>query len=300
MKKMPLILLFFLSACIWSYQGKKVLSHSSAFTHPIWSSDGRELIGTTINASIHKFQIFGLDTVTQKKHLWFETSNDIYAEAISQDGKNILVSSLIGSEFNAGLWIINAEETSTRYFLDGGTSGTYSPDGKKVMIYSCTMDQATNQKVASIYSIDLSTGERDFFFEKRVDCLRSAYLSLSPNGKYLAFSYQYGIINDSHNDLYTLRLSDHQVNQLDTNSWSPSWAPDGNTLVYVKGDQRENNTLKFFDLPNSCTISITMNVGEVAWSPSGEYIGIAYNGDLILLRANQWYENGKLKSELCK
>lgn len=299
MKKISLILLLFLSACIWSFQGKKVLSHSYAFAHPIWSADGRELIGTTINASIHKFQVYGFNTVTQKKHLWFETSNDIYAEAISPDGKNILISSLIGNEFNSGLWIINVEKTSTRYFLDEGTSGTFSPDGKKVMIYSCTMDQATNQKVASIYSIDLLNGERNRYFEKRVDCLLSAYLSWSPNGEYLAFSYQYGSINNSQNDLYVLRLSDHQVNQLDINSWSPSWAPDGNTLVYAKGNGA-NISLEFIDLASKCIVELTTDIGEVSWSHSSDYIGIAYNGDLILLKVNQLFENGILKSKFCK
>jgi Tol biopolymer transport system component len=300
MNKLPLFLLLFLSACLLPYQGRKVLSHSSAFTHPIWLSDGRELIGTTINASVHKFQIYGFDTVTKKKHLWFETSNDIYAEDISPDGKSILISSLLGSEFNAGLWVIDAEETTTRYLLDEGTSGIFSPDGKKVMIYSCTFDQGANQKVASIYLIDLVTRERTLFFNKRVDCLSSAYLSISSSSEYLAFSYQYGNINDSQNDLNILRLSDHQVNQLDPDAWSPSWAPDGNVLVYVKGDQETKNSMVFWDLHNNCSTSVAMDIGEVAWSPTGKQIGIAYSGDLISIEVDEWYENGKLRSELCR
>ena len=191
-------------------------------------------------------------------------------------------------------------ENSEPYYLDKGGNGTFSPDGKKVAIFSCESETASNKKVALVYIKDLATGQKNIIYKNAIDCLRSGYITWSPSAGLIAFSYFYGTIQNYSSDLYLLNMNSLQIDHLATNSWSPSWAPEGEILVYVKGDAANNNSLIFEDIQNKCSISENIQVGEVSWSLSGKQLAIAANGDITILRTDKFYKNGILNSDLCK
>lgn len=176
------------------------------------------------------------------------------------------------------------------------------PNGERIVL----SNYRDNRGIITVY--DLTNKSVREYPEIKFDC---GFISLSPNGKEIAFlGKSVGSGQDS-NKLYTLSLDNNKltlVTDVSVGPYKPSWSPDGSKIAFTSADNniyvlsadkselvvsngvgpawnpKGNKILyrsKYFvymlDLDNNQTKSVITNFGfndvkNYAWSPDAKYI----------------------------
>lgn len=134
------------------------------------------------------------------------------------------------------------------------------PNGEQIVL----SNYRDNRGVITVY--DLTKKSVREYPEIKLDC---SFISLSPNGKVIAFlGKPIGSGQDSYK-LYTLSLDNNKltsITDISVGPYKPSWSPDGSKITFTSVD---NNIYVLSD--GKAELIISNGVGP-AWSPTGNKI----------------------------
>jgi Tol biopolymer transport system component len=291
-----LIMIIICTGCITKYPlgiTKLTISPSVNLSEPHWSPEGTQIVGVKQSFSRNESAVYIVDFKSGKAKPIINTFGMIGPEAWSPDGSQIALFANGAEKFSNGIWIFNIKDNSS-YSVGAGDSAAWSPDGKQLVIYSCT----PQIWLAEIELFDFTTKNRTKLYSQE-KCRKDAYLSWSPDGKFLAFSYS--LDNPAKkltNTVYILDISSRQIKSIPgAGNWSPAWSPDSKIIVFVK-----ENGLALTDVTGTCvkeltSLGISSGVGTVSWSPDGtKWVISSLDGlfiiDVQVVMGEGFLENG--------
>lgn len=264
-------------------------NYTQPLVFPIWSPDGDKIIATNISELEHQIIIFLIDLETYKKNILYTINGYGMAQSWSSDGSAIAVSISSSISFkDDGIWIFNLFN-NTNYFVGKGESATWSPDGKKLAINSCSYSGYYYPSIATLRIVDTLTGNEELLFSKN-DCLKLAYISWSKDNKYIIFSYAYRSNSSGDlNSVVVINLATKQVKEImKGNDWSPFFSPAGDRFVYVHDD-----SLQISNTSGTCQSPINLPdidiIGDVSWSPDGTKWAMSGLGKIYILDITKYF-----------
>jgi Tol biopolymer transport system component len=184
----------------------------------------------------------------------------------------------------SGLWIVDINQKSWEYFIDGSNAAC-SPDGKKIAAVIPVIEGGQQRVILSLQVIDLETRETQTIYKAGIT-QGIGGLTWSNDSQFLAFSKDNYIGHSIYiNNLQTKELSE-LTNRVE-DAFSPSWSPRGKVIAYVKfinENDRFADTLHLINSDGSCDIEIPGVEGKSpTWSPDGKRIAfVASDGVYIL------------------
>jgi len=248
----------------------------------VWSPKGSTKILVSANDPIrHNSQVYIVDIVTKKKTMLVNAEyGETWGTTWLPDGKHIELSVVSGTQgfSGGGLWVVNTEDNSREYFLDGVSDALWLPDGKTLALQ--TLDFTTDQKPQpiEIALMDIQTRKLVSIYSNQTAAAFGAGFSSSPDGQYVVFSLLYDFTSLA-SDVYILNVRAGTVNQLthDSVSSSPQWSPHGDLIAYEKkhGIGNQSKTSLHITLPDgSCDVEIPKIDYAISptWSPDGKQL----------------------------
>jgi Tol biopolymer transport system component len=236
-------------------------------------------------------KIYILDLLAGKLHLLLEARNAYrWVQSWSPDGTEIAFSTTEASfsyRSDQGIWVINSDGSGEPRFLGGGYLAAWSPTGRKIAICECTADP----DAASIWIVDLESGERQLVFSRPGSGSFGWRLSWSPDGTMLAFAFRAVTPQEGYpyRDIYTLDLKTGDLNQLTHGGDNeyPTWSPDGRLIAYsILAQDFSSTVIMIARADGSCgvvALSVPGVLDDPAWSPDGRQIAFARDGGIYLM-----------------
>jgi TolB protein len=236
-----------------------ILESAQPIMSPAWSPDDQWLAYVSFENRLSAIYIQRVRT--GERRLVSQRLGVNGAPAFSPDGSRLALT-LSGSGGNLDIWLLDlATQALTRLTDDPAvdTEPTWSPDGKSIYF---TSDRAGGPQ---IYKIDIGNPKR----VQRIT-FGSAYNArsrVSPDGTKIAFvtreggNYRIGV-----QDLASATVSVLSHGALDE---SPSFAPNGTTIIYA-GRDGTVGTLQTVSVDGQVTQRLTSSQGELrepAWEP---------------------------------
>ncbi|MBI3242658.1 MAG: PD40 domain-containing protein [Chloroflexi bacterium] len=174
----------------------------------------------------------------------------------------------------------------------------WSPDGQRLAILIRAFDKV------EIYVVDIATLQQTLVLDMPADnpgagpllSLFSHDIAWSPDGAKLAFTVYWPSEKPSgeytsQGDIYLLTFEGGELSRLTDspsfNDFSPSWSPSGRSVLYVTAPVNNifAGRLSIITVDGSCKkiIPSPSNIGDAAWSPEGDRIAIAQEGNINFL-----------------
>jgi Tol biopolymer transport system component len=254
---------------------------------PIWSPSGDHLVASYIAYTDHKSIIYDYDLTTRKSKNLLSIEGEAIAQSWSRDESYLAVTISQSISFSDdGIWVFNVTDGSNEY-VGPGEAAVWSPDGSLLAIYSCERLPDGNSSIATVRLVNLSQKEEEVLFSKD-SCFRLSYMSWSPDNQAITFSFSEDKITERPLDqIFVLDLSTKKANRISgEGSWSPSFSPDGERIVFVK-----NDALRVTDKTGTCQIEVgnlgTDIVGDVSWSPDGTKWAVSALGKVYIIDIKQ-------------
>jgi Tol biopolymer transport system component len=232
-------------------------------------------------------KIYMLDLATGKLHLLLEARNAYRrVQSWSPDGTEIALSTTEGNvstRNDQGIWVVNSDGSGEPRFLGGGYLAAWSPTGRQIAI----CEHKTEPWVASIWILDLESGERQLVFSRPGDGSFGRRLSWSPDGTNLAFAFR-TVAGQGTYRIYTLDLKTGGLNQLTDGGDNdyPAWSPDGQLIAYTVLAEDGSGTIMIARADGSCGV-VALNVpgylAGPAWSPDGRQIAFGRDGGIYIM-----------------
>ena len=178
--------------------------------HPVWSRDGKFIVYTQAHANGANSNIFLVDVASGKStNLTPHTGDHLYsAEAISPDGKQILITSNAGNGYdNVGLLDIDSKKidwlTQDKWEIN---AGGFSPDGK-LITWTANIDGQT-----SVFFYDTATKQASPLpLPKGVNSLAGSETAFTKDGARLLY-YHNG--PTAPNDAWVYDMASKQSHQV--------------------------------------------------------------------------------------
>lgn len=196
----------------------------------VWSPTGRQLAFTSYSSSLNASSIYILDVEIMDAQL-FMTTNEGLLRVLgwTPDETELIFSANSSNEFSNGIWRakIGNQDAPELYIDEQVVFGWSSTD-------QIAVSGGGQKDLLLIYVLDPKTKEEEVVFRAPGGSLSP--FSWSTNGTKLAFSLDQGEFR--RRDLYVVDLEtteSQQVTNEGTND-DPSLSPNGNMVVYVKGD----------------------------------------------------------------
>jgi TolB protein len=237
-----------------------ILESTQPIMSPAWSADGQWIAYVSFENRLSAVYVQRVST--GERRLVSARAGVNGAPAFSPDGKRLALT-LSGSGGNLDIWILNlATQQLTRLTSDPSvdTEPAWSPDGNSIYF---TSDRAGGPQIYRINVANPSRIQRITFGSSY-----DARPAVSPDGKRLAFvtldGRNYRIaVQDLASGTVTV-LSHGHLDQ------SPSFAPNGATLIYVGRDSSED-TLQTVSVDGLVTQRLKSSdqgeVREPVWGP---------------------------------
>lgn len=265
---------------------ERVGPSGQGFQNPIWSPDGTKIAVTTQTVvQDWTSEIFVLDVLTgKKKSIMYTNNGNVMAISWSPDGNQILLASQNGGDWPEGIWTLDSDGKSSAQFLAEGYDGDWSPDGKRMAVFSHSEKGAHQDVMLSILS--LKTGDKEVIFGGKSSNVSGGGVAWSPKGEELIFDY--GSSDARQLDLYILNITTRQATIISGKgeNFNPSWGPDGKFFVFVNDPGRGQDSSMFIaNKENSCQQKLlTMDdLWGSSWSPDGKSIAFISHGEVYLL-----------------
>jgi Tol biopolymer transport system component len=297
-------MLFFVCLCIYTIigctsqkppivqQGIEQLGPSGyGFRNPVWAPDGTKIAVTTQTVvSSWASKIYVLEVSTGKVKKIMETDyGSVLAVSWSPDGDWILLASQKGGDWPEGIWKISADGKTPPEFLANGYEASWSPDGKRIAVFTHSEKNAYLDVNISI--VDLETMQEEVVFGGKTINAIGGGIAWSPSGEELIFDYgQPGI---GQLDLYVLNIAEKEVKQItkDGENYNPSWGRNGNLIAYMNDPGKEHDaSLLTADKNNNCYQKLLTldDLRWPSWSPNGKLIAFISWGEVYLLSLDEF------------
>jgi Tol biopolymer transport system component len=273
-------------------QGIEQLGPSGyGFRNPVWSPDGTKIAVTTQTVlDSWTSIIYVVDITTDEVKKIMETDNgSVLAVSWSPDGNWIMLASQKGGDWLDGIWRIDTDGKSPPEFLTNGYDAAWSPDGKRIAVFTHSEISAYQDVKVSI--IDLETKDSDVVFGGMAGKAIGGGIAWSPSGEELIFDY--GQPGMGQLDLYVLNIAAKEAKRIteDGENYNPSWEPGETLIVYVNDPGKGyDSTLIVADKNNICQQKLLTldDLWGSAWSPGGEQIAFISWGEVYLLSLNEF------------
>tara|TARA_E500000178_G_scaffold345287_1_gene394893 strand:+ start:527 stop:1849 length:1323 start_codon:yes stop_codon:yes gene_type:complete len=255
---------------IMDYDGKNheyLTNGQNLVITPRFSPDGKKI--AYLSFSKKKPTVYLLDIITKKEKTLGDFSGMSFAPRFSPDGKKITFSLTKKGSSNIFVQDLNNNNiiqiTKNRHI---NTSPSFSPDNKSLVFSS---DRSGKQNLY-IKKVDNSMREK----AKRISYGEGNYATpaWSPRGDYIAFTKTYR--NEFYIGLIKQDGSGERIISKGYLTESPSWSPNGRTLVFNKITKKNNRLIS-----SIFTIDITGNLekklvtpdeaSDPDWGPSINY-----------------------------
>ncbi|WP_100550929.1 Tol-Pal system beta propeller repeat protein TolB [Caedibacter taeniospiralis] len=231
---------------------------------PAWSKDGKYLAYVSYskgNMAIYTIEVY---TGVRKKIASYKGINS--SPAFSPDGNTLAMALSQGYSENSNIYLMNLanDKLYKKLTLNGiNTAPAFSPSGKELAFVS---DRGGNPQ---IYTTDLSSkypsSERLTYGAKQA--FDPQY---TPNGQSIVFMYQ----QNSGTQIAKVDLNSKKITVLTNGVMdaSPSVSPDGNMIIYAKGQESGGANLAMVSIDGKVQISLPSNtqgaIQSPAWSPA--------------------------------
>jgi Tol biopolymer transport system component len=254
---------------------------------PIWSPSGDHIAASHIAYTDHRSTVYDFDLTTQKSTVLLFIEGEAVAQSWSRDESYLAVAISQSITFSDdGIWVFNVADGSNKY-IGPGEAVAWSPDGSLLAIYSCEHLLDGKSSIVTVRLVNLAQKEEEVLFSEN-SCFKLSYMSWSPDNKVIAFSFSEDKITERPLDqIFVIDLSTKKVNRISgEGSWSPSFSPDGEKVVFVK-----NYALGISDETGTCQIDVKDLgidiIGDVSWSPDGTKWAISGLGKIYVIDVEQ-------------
>lgn len=236
--------------------GQAALRSREPLLSPVWAPDGQELAYVSFETG--KPVVFLQDVRTGKRRMLANFKGSNSAPAFSPDGGTLAV--VLTLSGRSQIYLLsrkggNPRQVMHSYSID--TEPAFSPDGQSLYFVS------DRDGSPQIYRVGLTGGS-----VQRISYTGGYNVSpaISPDGKTLAYISQQG----GNFQLWSQNLQSGTTQVLDDGSdcGHPSFAPNGQLLIYSAGDRTE--VLKTVSLDGRVRTSLSQagsQVREPAWGP---------------------------------
>jgi Tol biopolymer transport system component len=285
-----------------SDQGVNELEQASSVSLalPVWSPAGNQLAASYYSDSDYKSKIYILDLETHRNSVPIIIDGEANAQSWSPNGDSIAVAISGSNKFSEGIWVFNLMDSS-KYYVAPGEAAAWSPDGKKMAIFSCTQLSDGISTIATLRVIDLLSKVEAVLFN-RESCLKLAYLSWSPDNQSIVFSFSKDSDTNKHLDrMFVIDLTTKRIDPILTEgNWSPSFSPTGERIVFVK-----DYSLALTDKSGACIVDIknpgVQIIGDISWSPDGSKWAVSGVGKVYIIDLDEFMGQDFLQNtSICK
>jgi len=260
---------------------------SAPLVTPVWSPSGDHIVASYITYTDHRSIIYDFDLTARKSRVLLSIEGEAVAQSWSRDESYLAVAISSSITFSDdGIWVFNVADGSNEY-VGPGEAASWSPEGDLLAIYSCKQLSDGNSTIATVRLVNLSQKEDEVLFDEN-SCFKLSYMSWSPDNKNIAFSFSEDKVTEKPLDqIFVIDLPTKTVTKiLGEGSWSPSFSPDGEKVVFVK-----NDALRISDKTGTCQIGVedlgVDIIGDVSWSPDGKKWAISGLGKIYIIDVEQ-------------
>jgi serine/threonine protein kinase/Tol biopolymer transport system component len=243
-----------------------------------WTPDGR-IVYTTTGTVRGELWIMQADGSGRK-----QLAKTGYQPKVSSDGRYVVFQPM--SRDGTGIWKMEIESGEVKHLNDNPASYTHalSPDGQWVVFFS--QESGKN----NIWKMPVEGGEPTLLVSKDT---RVGFLSISPDGKLLAYSYQEGTPSAPQWKIAFIHFAaGDEVKTLDFPQWlSPyKWMPDGRALACYSNYARDATNIWSLPInggqPKPLTDFKSDRIFDFAWSPDKKNLAIVRGvvmSDIVLI-----------------
>jgi Tol biopolymer transport system component len=233
------------------------------------------------------------DLMTGEMTSLIQIDGEAAAYSWAPDDSHIAVAISGSNNFANGIWIFDILD-GTNDFLSTGEAAVWSADGSQIAVFSC--EQASNgiSTRAFVRLIAFSRDKKQEVLFEDDNCLKLAYMTWSADNKSIAFSYSINTTSNKHLDkIILIDMASKEANAiLADGSWSPSFSPTGEKLVYIN-----NYALAISDKDGTCVENKDIgfgSIGDVVWSPDGSQWAVSTLGDIYIVETSKYMNQDPL------
>ncbi len=197
-------------------------------SQPSWSPDGSRLLYVANNKPsvvnvVQAVFVMNLDG-TEARQLTDDmcnsgspswSPNGEHIAFVKHDDKNC--------EGVAGIYVTGLDGSNLKRLTSEGTRPSWSPNGKQISFV---------RKDISLYTMNIDGSSQT----KLADMVNSGPTSWSPDGDKIAFTCNWGSRGNSEISICIVNADGTGLKQISSKSIDPSWSPDGQYIVYYRGD----------------------------------------------------------------